>query len=114
MMANRERIAQRLTGRLAELEARVGRIEDEQRQPLDADSSERVVEREDDEVLDGVELSALLEIEQIKQALARLSSGRYGACVSCGDPIEPARMEAMPAAALCMNCAVREGGRSTS
>lgn len=104
-MENRDLIAQRLTARLAELEARVGRIENEQQQPLDPDSSERVVEREDDEALDAVELSALLEIEHTQQALVRLATGKYGLCTACGDAIAPARLEAMPAAARCIKCA---------
>lgn len=104
-MRDRDLIAQRLTARLAELEARVGRIENEQQQPLDADSSERVVEREDDEALDALELSALREIAQTQQALARLAAGQYGRCTACGDAIAAARLEAMPAAALCINCA---------
>ena len=104
-MPDHDLIARRLTARLAELEARVGRIENEQQQPLDADSSERVVEREDDEALDALELSALLEIAQTQQALVRLATGKYGLCTACGDAIAPARLEAMPAAALCINCA---------
>ena len=104
-MPNRNQIAQRLNARLAELEARVGRIENQQRQPLDADSSERAVAREDDEALDALELSALLEIEHTQQALGRLAAGSYGLCTSCGDAIAKARLEAMPAAALCISCA---------
>ncbi len=109
MMDDRDRIAQRLQSRLAELEARVGRIEEEQQRPLDADSSERGVQREDDEALDAVELSALLEIEHSRQALVRLATGTYGRCTSCGNAITPARLEAMPAAAKCISCASKPG-----
>jgi DnaK suppressor protein len=102
---NREETAQWLTARLAELDERVTRIENEQQEPLDADSGERAIAREDDEPLDALELAALLEIAQTQQALTRLAMGKYGLCTSCGDAIAPARLEAMPAAALCVNCA---------
>lgn len=94
-----------LATRLAELEARVSQIEDEQRQPLDDDFAEQAVAREDDEALDAVERSALAEIAATREALERIDGGTYGACVRCGEAIAPARLEAMPAAALCISCA---------
>ncbi|MCP2032108.1 DnaK suppressor protein [Okibacterium sp. HSC-33S16] len=42
--------------------------------------------------------------EQIRGALARLDSGTYGRCISCGDSIPAARLEAVPYAASCVNC----------
>ncbi len=96
---------QRLLARLAELDARVDRIETEQRQPLDDDFAEQAVAREDDEALDGVERAALAEIAQIRQALARIDAGDYGLCTGCGQPIAPARLAALPAAARCIACA---------
>lgn len=112
MSEEHDRISHQLTARLAELRSRVDRIEAEQQQPLDADSSERAVAREGDEALDSIELSALLEIEHIEQALARLARGAYGLCTSCGDPIAAARLDAIPAAALCIHCAVGDGGQA--
>lgn len=43
-------------------------------------------------------------LAQIEQALARIESGKYGICDVCGQPIAPARMEAMPHATLCIEC----------
>src|SRR3954451_287830 len=40
----------------------------------------------------------------IDAALERLDSGAYGACMSCGLPIAPGRLEALPWAALCIDC----------
>ena len=105
MTPDREETRAWLTARLAELEARVERIESEQQQPLDADSTERAVAREDDDALDAVEHSALVEIAQTQQALKRLADGTYGQCISCGRAISPGRLKAIPAAALCINCA---------
>jgi DnaK suppressor protein len=40
----------------------------------------------------------------VDAALARLDSGTYGVCESCGGPIGEARLEAMPDATLCVAC----------
>ncbi|MBI5300825.1 MAG: TraR/DksA family transcriptional regulator [Chloroflexi bacterium] len=43
-------------------------------------------------------------LAQIDVALARLAAGKYGVCDSCGNPIAPERLEAMPHATLCVLC----------
>jgi DnaK suppressor protein len=43
-------------------------------------------------------------IEEIQVALARLDEGTYGACERCGEPINPARLEALPTARRCVPC----------
>jgi RNA polymerase-binding protein DksA len=45
------------------------------------------------------------KVETIRQALQKLEEGRYGTCESCGEPIDPERLEALPLAALCIKCA---------
>jgi RNA polymerase-binding transcription factor len=40
----------------------------------------------------------------IDAALGRLDGGTYGTCVSCGRPIAPERLQALPSAALCIDC----------
>jgi DnaK suppressor protein len=45
------------------------------------------------------------ELEAIEEALLRLENGSYGLCEVCGQPIEPRRLEIMPEAPLCRNCA---------
>ncbi len=45
------------------------------------------------------------EIEQIDLALAKMSLGDYGTCESCGDDIAPRRLQAIPWARLCVDCA---------
>lgn len=47
------------------------------------------------------------EILSIKAALARLGSGTYGYCVSCGEPIGFNRLKAYPSASRCLNCQSR-------
>ena len=41
---------------------------------------------------------------QIEHALQKLNEGTYGLCDSCEQPINPARLEALPLAVLCVNC----------
>lgn len=41
---------------------------------------------------------------RIKQALMNIRRGRYGHCEKCGKHIEAERLEAMPAANLCLTC----------
>ncbi len=47
---------------------------------------------------------------QIEAALRRIEAGAYGICERCGRPIDPARLEARPWAALCIECQRREEG----
>ncbi|HET7726272.1 MAG TPA: TraR/DksA C4-type zinc finger protein [Candidatus Limnocylindrales bacterium] len=47
----------------------------------------------------------------IDAALARIENGTYGACTSCGKPIAPERLEALPWAALCIDCQRQAGTR---
>jgi DnaK suppressor protein len=43
-------------------------------------------------------------LSDVEHALKKYEAGTYGLCDSCGKPIEPARLEAMPQASLCMTC----------
>ncbi|MCL6699133.1 TraR/DksA family transcriptional regulator [Sphingomonas sp. NSE70-1] len=95
----------RLEADLEELESRQSRIADDLAEPLNADSSEQAIEMEDDAALEGQGALIAKEIASIKRALARIEDGTYGECVRCGGEIAPARLEARPEAALCIDCA---------
>jgi DnaK suppressor protein len=43
-------------------------------------------------------------LTQVNEALARMDAGTYGKCANCGKPIAPARLKALPSAALCIEC----------
>jgi RNA polymerase-binding protein DksA len=43
-------------------------------------------------------------LSQIEAALRRIEAGTYGICERCGRPIDPARLEARPWAALDIEC----------
>jgi len=69
-----------------------------------ADSSQVTAERGEVEALAGTLRESLTDVEA---AIAKLDGESFGACESCGQPIPPARLEANPAARLCMECASR-------
>jgi DnaK suppressor protein len=50
-------------------------------------------------------------LRDVEQALARMDAGTYGLCERCGQPIDEERLDALPAARLCLNCK-RQAGRS--
>ena len=95
----------RLEAQLAELEDRLSRIERDLAETPDADSSERAVQMEDDEALEGQAAVISDEIASVRRALERIADGSYGDCVKCGEPIAEGRLKARPEAALCIGCA---------
>jgi YteA family regulatory protein len=42
------------------------------------------------------------ELEDVERAFRRLEGGTYGICDACGEPIEEARLEAIPTARFCL------------
>jgi DnaK suppressor protein len=65
-----------------------------------ADSGQVAAEQGENKVLAG-QLRA--ELDEVEIALAKLDDGTYGACETCGQPIAPARLEAMPQARFCID-----------
>jgi DnaK suppressor protein len=43
-------------------------------------------------------------LQAIEEALFRMEKGIYGICRDCGDPISPARLEAIPWTRVCITC----------
>jgi RNA polymerase-binding protein DksA len=50
---------------------------------------------------------ATRDLDQVEAALGRLDAGTYGICQACGRPINPARLQALPWAALDVECQQR-------
>ncbi|CAN5850417.1 hypothetical protein BH23ACT5_BH23ACT5_17650 [soil metagenome] len=46
-------------------------------------------------------------LRKVEHALKRIESGGYGTCESCGNQIPVARIDALPYATLCVECARR-------
>jgi RNA polymerase-binding transcription factor DksA len=68
-MVDLQKIKAELEDRLKVLSAKIDEIEEDLREPSDPDFAEHATEAEGDEVLEGLEGTALLEIAQINAAL---------------------------------------------
>src|SRR3954447_14484693 len=44
-------------------------------------------------------------LEQVNEALDRLTRGKYGRCVQCNEPISKPRLQALPYTRHCIGCA---------
>ena len=82
-----------------------GQLEDEREEiPSDnhpADMATATFDRELDYTL---EENVERVLAQIDAALQRIERGTYGVCESCGQPILPERLEALPWTTLCIDC----------
>ena len=108
----------------AEIQEEKTRLEDELKQTLTemTEIEERLEDRGDyslgegDPAIHTWELNLALyqrmrdKVESIRAALRRVEEGSYGICQRCGGRIDRARLDIVPAATLCIECA-RQGGR---
>ena len=47
-------------------------------------------------------------LKKTERALQKLDEGTYGLCDECDSPIDPARLEVLPQANLCIRCKARQ------
>lgn len=94
-----------LETRREKLHRRTQRTHSDLRRGHLAKLSEQALERENDEVLEHLDEEGRAEIAAIDDALARIERGSFGVCAGCSNPIEKARLRALPFAATCMSCA---------
>jgi RNA polymerase-binding protein DksA len=94
-----------LKTRKAEIESRLTKIETDLSRQKSADSVERAVESENDEVLEEFGQVGEGELRGIDAALDRIDAGTFGTCVSCGEPISIDRLNAVPHTPFCKACA---------
>jgi RNA polymerase-binding protein DksA len=102
------RIATELRNRRSELADRAERVSKHTRhrdEPLPADFAEQAVELENGETLVALDQEIRQELARIDKALARLESGSYFDCESCGQPIGAERLDALPVTTQCIDCA---------
>ncbi len=72
---------------------------------LDADWQEQAQAIQNDEVIDRLDEIERHELHKIDLALDRINQGAFGKCVDCGGSISEKRLEAMPFAMICSDCA---------
>ena len=99
-----------LEARIAALDAKLRAIETELDSHQSRDWDELAQEREGDEVLESEGQAGKVEIARIRAALARMDAGEYGYCTRCGDEIEAARLDLLPATPFCASCAAEVAG----
>jgi RNA polymerase-binding transcription factor DksA len=99
LWAQRQALLRQVASAEAEQRWLATNVEPEQVEEGQEENLARLLARLDD--------MGIAEIEAIDQALARIVSGEYGGCVSCGEAIPVARLEALPAASECLPCAKR-------
>jgi DnaK suppressor protein len=107
-MSDTRLIRARLLARRAELLGRSEAVTADlrhEREPLVADFADQATQRENEEVLHGIEQSTRDVLQQINVALARMERGEYFRCSRCGSDIEPERLQAIPEADRCARCA---------
>ena len=100
----------------ASLHAERGRLLDELGEPIEnpgqmtygsqAAAATQVFEQQRDLAL---RERSRAELTRVDAALRALDQGTYGTCVSCGKPIAPERLEAIPWASTCIDCARKTG-----
>ena len=53
-------------------------------------------------------------LAEVEHALHKFEEGTYGSCDSCGQPIAPDRLEALPQASLCLDCKAKNAKGKSS
>jgi len=69
------------------------------------DFSEQATEQENEEVLVNLKNEAESELRNVNLALHKLNNGIYGECERCHKDIGEKRLNAIPFAQLCIDCA---------
>ena len=68
--------------------------------------------KREEEATEALELEKRLALErrlknslaEVERAINKIDTGSYGRCDMCNQLIDPARLEALPQASLCMSC----------
>jgi DnaK suppressor protein len=96
LLKRRDALRQALKGDMLYLESTQEQVGDEIDAALDTAAGEASSQLADMESR---------ELAEIETALTRLKDGSYGKCEECGKAIASARLQALPYATLCINCA---------
>jgi RNA polymerase-binding transcription factor DksA len=104
-----------LRQRSALLRRYLGEVEraEELEAPLTEDV-ERSAEQWDAQVLSELSATDRRALDDIVAALRRIDDGTFGTCTECAERIAAARLEALPAAATCIECATTAERKSAA
>ena len=90
---------------IASRRERLARHVHHREEPLPQDFAEQAVEMENSETMVALEDELSEQEREVERALARLDAGTYGRCTTCGEQVAAERLQALPAAAMCIDCA---------
>ena len=96
-----------LLARITELETEMGTVVNNQdgRPAADADAGDAgSIDVERDRVT-GLLAAAHERLGEVEAAIRRANAGTWGVCTHCGSAISPERLEALPSASACIECA---------
>ncbi len=97
----------RLTGQLDQLEAGIRSLEKREGSPF-GKKEEGATEMLELENRLALEKRIKEQLVAVEHALNKFEEGTYGLCEGCGQPIDPARLDALPQARRCMSCKTQQ------
>ena len=71
----------------------------------EADVAADVIDRQ---LLTSIGTQDAIRLQQIENALDRINQDKYGRCIKCGKEIPEERLEVLPYALMCIQCASAE------
>ena len=99
---------QRLLDELKQMEASVNPAEERREGSPFGKREEEATETLELEKRLAMESRIKSQLNGIEHALHKFDEETYGFCDHCGQPIDPARLEALPQASLCMDCKAQQ------
>ena len=104
MAIDTEHFKKLLVDKERDLLATISRLTAEGRDARDAEVEDPIDEVTSSEGRTAAFQASTIEmrtLQEVRDALRRIAEGTYGKCEDCGNPIEPARLEALPWARYC-------------
>ena len=98
----------RLAEQVAQLEANIRPAEERREGSPFGKREEEATETLELEKRIALEKRIRDQLAGVEHALQKFEDGTYGSCESCGQSIDPARLEALPQAKLCMSCKAQQ------
>jgi len=105
----REIVSERLEAELAETMAELDRLEKKVQVEVEHGLGEGDPSIYEREINMALRRRARRKVKSMQEALHRFEEGTYGICERCGTEISAQRLEALPQAQLCIQCAQQAG-----
>jgi RNA polymerase-binding protein DksA len=106
----RETVKDRLEAELAETMAELERLEKKVQVEVEYGLGEGDPSIYEREINMALRRRTRRKVRSLQEALTRFEEGTYGICERCGRQVAAQRLEALPEARLCIDCAQQAGG----